>query len=465
MRYNTITPIKRDEDYSPDEQLAYGYGRLINEPAPSYPINEYRVLPDPKVHEWRTPKGKSQKAWKKVLADGDIKMTPYARGIASEEHFTVTKNHLRNHFPVHIWIKNECPDVLKNVFTKSLETRWQQTYDLRDFANLPQINIDFDLDGEIAKARNNAMSTVVSDQFSGFDLLTSMAELPETLELLVKIFRAAKNPLKGIQDLLKRYQRAHGPRDKISLAHSDFLNEWLQYRYAIMPLYHSIKDALETLDGLTYKYKTDRARESIQLPGFPKTKPEQDCVIHAITGEVTVRAVGKSAYLDPDLRLSDLLTINPFVTAWELLPLSFVWGWFINVGEWLFSQTATLRDLASQRSFCVSTKVDIEKTVTLAKTWKEGDIRIPDFKEIAIWGDCPPGKPLTWVDDVSYNTSSSEFKYDTLRLYTEKSYKRELFVPGDVELQFQPNLNWKRWLDAYALSFNLVLKDLKLSKR
>lgn len=91
--------------------------------------------------------------------------------------------------------------------------------------------------------------------------------------------------------------------------------------------------------------------------------------------------------------------------------------------------------------------------------WIDGEISEPPapFND---WGSCD-GRDLTYTDTVRYDTLKVDEQMHLLSKTVEKSYHREIFVPTDVELQFNPYLNWKRWMDAYALTFNLALKGLK----
>lgn len=464
MRYKTITPLHRDENFIPvpPSSNIWSYHGQINHAAPEYPIGEERVIPNFPIERWRTPKVKHHKSWKKVKDEGIIKMTPYSVGFRSKEEYIIEREHWRNNFTRDYLVENRCPTVAEWYPTTSLETRWLQKYDLRDFSGLPVVSNNFDLADEIAKVKNECKSSVVSSQFHNLDVLTSVAELPKTLDLLVTVFQRARHPLEGIASLLKRYRKAHGNKDRISTLHKDFLSEWMQYRYGIMPLVYTIKDVLEILDGMKYEFRTDKDKGRVILPAWPSALPNEDCLIQAISGDVTIRAVGKSSYLNPNLRLSDQLTINPFYTAWELIPLSFVIDWFVNVGDWLLAETAGMRDLASQRSFCISTKINIEETITLKKRWIDGGISEPPAP-FNHWGSCD-GRDLTYTDTVRYDTLKVDEQMHLLSKTVEKSYVREIFVPADVELQFNPHLNWKRWMDAYALTFNRALKGLRKLK-
>ena len=138
--------------------------------------------------------------------------------------------------------------------------------------------------------------------------------------------------------------------------------------------------------------------------------------------------------------------MNPFVTAWELVPYSFVIDWFINVGDWLQYQTATLASHASQRVACLSVKKDIISTtfVISKHSWS-----VTKYS------------PYHGVVTQSLPTVERQQKYSRLQI---ESYERSLFTPQDIALGFDLNMTWKRWIDSFVLGqipLNKALRSLK----
>lgn len=112
-------------------------------------------------------------------------------------------------------------------------------------------------------------------------------------------------------------------------------NLWLQYRYGIMPLVYTVQDGLEVLKNLsneiTYidEKKKQREIESRSILGVD------------VTEQVTHRVFLKRR-IDPSQSLSNEFSINPFVTAWELVTLSFVVDWVLNVGNVISALTTPI---------------------------------------------------------------------------------------------------------------------------
>lgn len=144
----------------------------------------------------------------------------------------------------------------------------------------------------------------------------------------------------------------------------------------------------------------------------------------------------------------DQIGLNPFVTAWELVPFSFVVDWFANIGDWVLAQTSSITDGSQQRVFCESTKLEsVEQTFLFAnlefsakKTYN--DVRV---------GDVVAGPIPVYVDKVV-----CEHKIE--------SYSRNIFTPRDVQLQLDVFLNWKRMLDAWVLGQKPIIKGLRSLK-
>lgn len=236
----------------------------------------------------------------------------------------------------------------------------------------------------------------------------------------------------------------------------------MEYRYAIMPLVYSVRDIAELFSNINDVFKTDRSRDRI-LPEPVPTTSARSFISHETTGEVVVKVIGKSKFSSPDLRLSQLITANPFLTAWELIPFSFVIDWFINVGDWLFSQTSTYIDIAEQRAFCVSTRTKLKTTtylnLTVPTVTGKYDAEI-DWNVNRCYSDGPP-IVNSWHQSDHIDLLQNSFIREKLYEKVEDSYRRDLFSPQDVELSFDPSMNWKRWLDSFALTIKPTINALK----
>lgn len=232
-----------------------------------------------------------------------------------------------------------------------------------------------------------------------FDITTELAELPDTVRMIYDALR------KGLMFYLecKNRDRAIRRRYKDKPPESvldEIASIWLTFRYGIQPIAYSVSDALDYLDLSGVLYRTVRKRED---PAFTLDLPHGASLL--MTPSVEVRYFGKG-------RLSASTTqglgFNPITTAWELVPLSFVVDWFLNVGDLLGA-------LAPSASFDQSVHTESVR-------WKQ---ELPIlFKEQVL---------LTSVD-----------------LYTRKQIHSPV---GRIGLTVDPFINMKRSLDSLALSW------------
>lgn len=193
------------------------------------------------------------------------------------------------------------------------------------------------------------------------DLLTALAEAPETVKSIyqgcktaIRMYGEAKkkefrlrNKIKRIKDRnVHNVMQAERDTKEILDAISDV---WLNYRYNIMPTVLTIEDVLKTLDesGSTFH----RWREGSTLSRKGIVDPPAGWSVSTPDLEYTFRCFIKRKILGQTHDFWSLSSTNLFVTAWELVPASFIVDWFIQVGDFLaslatpnysFSEGATL---------------------------------------------------------------------------------------------------------------------------
>lgn len=219
---------------------------------------------------------------------------------------------------------------------------------------------------------------------------------------------------------------------------------WLLYRYGIMPLVYTAQDLMKVLEGKQSQYQTHRQRRIIKdrvvdiggwnaalAPGLPYIPYKVKCK-YTLTERVTLKTcfTGSS--------LSRKWGVNPAVTAWELTRLSFVVDWFIQVGDFI---QALAPSFADQTACVYSRKV-----------------------EATIWTVLDQDNPFSWVaepgDILSYKPKVVGISGQV------ESYHRVVIDPtSHITIPTEVKLNWKRQVDAFALTWPLLKTALTNIKK
>lgn len=210
---------------------------------------------------------------------------------------------------------------------------------------------------------------------ASLDVLTSMAEMPEAIksviaglktvvtllkdvkrgEFLIKNkFGAKKRDLNlnfhrdikrlklGLKDpnlsaarksaLQKRMDALNAKHSRSMLSIADefasaLADLWLNFRYNIMPNVYLAQDVYDALEKYRIEYVTSRGffAEDVMID-IPHMEPFplQIKTSAVIRRNFSAESAGQGA---------GVISNDLFVTAWELVPLSFVIDWFINIGD------------------------------------------------------------------------------------------------------------------------------------
>lgn len=402
----------------------------------------------------------------KIKKSGEIKMTPYQRGWTKVELPLLTLSRELNHYlycgvAIHEWANPEgtkwylfAADVKREVVNCPYDIHLDYNGLLEMFSGIYYDKID--IDSEIDSAVQKCMAGVVSELNSTYDLLTELAEFSSTLELLVSYLDKIRHPLKNYRDAVKKLKKSKLPEVEI---HNAAASLWMQYRYGIMPIVMSVKDIIKTMDTMLGVYRTVRKKEQV-LGSKPKSLPDDRMVLQDnMSGVVTVRAVGKGRYsVDAGLRLVDLIKFNWITTAWELVPYSFVIDWFLNVGDVLDAQFGGLFSLLQEKKFCYSIKSEFRIETTLYD-YDDTRVEIPPVID-GHW----KGTPSEFIISKSWPALSYGRLHRSnhvCRVETRRTYIRKTFTPDDISLNFNPDMNWKRWVDAYVLTLGNTRNQLR----
>lgn len=281
---------------------------------------------------------------------------------------------------------------------------WKR-YDV-DGLYLPPTDPGFEALDQVLKAlaapRDSGLITgaIAAANSGTFDLLTELGEMKETIGYIFGLLRSI------VELAVKIRKTAFGISKQPGKAATTIADElsslWMQFRYAVMPITYSIDDALETLASLAGEYQSFRQGQS-------KTHEIRLSNGWSCTDLVTIDRVFVKYRYDLSAKFRGM-KMNPFATAWELTPLSFVVDWALNIGDMLSALWTPSEVIDS--GFQYSRQV---RETTLMLTH-------PTF------------------------TGNLELKIGF--------YEANPFTPIDhIGLNFDLNLTWKRWLDALSLSW------------
>lgn len=254
-------------------------------------------------------------------------------------------------------------------------------------------------------------SLVAESNAGAIDLYTSLAEAKETVSWIFSLLRDAISQYRRTRRHITSLMRGKRTTENAAGLQSEVNNRWLEYRYAVTPLAYQIEDALQYLQSFFTPYQTFR-------DGRAKTINIETTDWVSTPFKVVDRCFVKHKYRAGvwDHNLGTSLA----VTAWETIPLSFVIDWFLNIGD-LLSALSTPSSVA-QRAAQYSRQIPLGTEIVFRHKHYEG-------ASVVFTGGY-------------YNA----IPFDPL-----------LRVGVNIEL----NMTWMRWLDAFALSWNMLRSNVK----
>jgi len=118
--------------------------------------------------------------------------------------------------------------------------------------------------------------------------------------------------------------------------------QWLQFLYGIMPLILSVKDNIDLLSNSLRGNSLLITASCTTKVKFRESPLELDGLRRSWHCDGLWKVAYKAAVRSPAIDFLDRAgLINPLTIAWELVPYSFVLDWFIPVGSFLTSLSAT----------------------------------------------------------------------------------------------------------------------------
>lgn len=407
-------------------------------------------------------KGERHGDFKSARESGAIKMTPLHVGQESSKSFIVS--YARRAATFTRWYGACYPGPTCNYDTGILAatTDWTEQWDLSRWSNQTGLDkpVEYhkrdDLDAAIQAAIISTQNAAVADFKSGYDLLTELGEGKQTLAFFSETFSRFGNIVSKFHQKIggtkAEFKAASGMTPKALLRASNsylksFGNLWMTYRYAIMPLVYSARDIHEVWQAIGTLYKTSRSSEVINLNTFDPYQVGGRATVFNSSGSVIVRTTVKGGFTKEGIqtRLMQDIGVNPLVTAWELIPFSFVVDWFVGIGDFLAAHTGL--DLTAQRKICTSVKRDYVEQIWLRNNLPDSLIK-------------------SWPNTICGNQQVDiSLQRDVCGLLFERkvrTYERKLYDSPAVDIALNNSwMNWKRWADTSVLSYNSARKGVK----
>lgn len=343
----------------------------------------------------------------------------------------------------------------------TLEQKWCTWKDVTHLFSGSTYNTNYFKSSDISGAISDITADLAVKSRVSYDLLTEIAEAREIPGLVTGVSRDLFSILKALRGRfsISDLRRMSHLRQIDLLKHPNnafkrFGDQWMRYRYGIMPLVYSYRDIVKTLHR--GKNVTNRCRRVVQPTSYGITlpSPSTSYLWTTYVGEIVLSGTLFQHFdMDSVSQISGI-GFNPLVTAWELIPYSFVIDWFVNVGDYIAASTSTSFQQRCQA--CISQHSNYTK-----QTWAHypnQDLTVYSSNRLpSVWYGSTPPSPQPRV--ISRPEESQLFIEETT-----SEYMRWLVDVNVAQLRWNPSLNWRRWTDAAAMANNLLkglIKSLK----
>lgn len=377
---------------------------------------QFDVDPEMVLHRHRSPREYGD-SFERIRKSGVVKFTNYENeSVGKRDWYLEGTSNSRTTTIYHDGYRVD--DSTRTVYRSSWDWIRANWVDISDVSSTDEINL--------AKMQSEA----VAKALEAYDALTDLAE--------------AKSSIVGITRILRKLTRILlSYKKRLAKGDLDPTKAWLEYRYGIMPLVLSAKDLIDALDSAKYRFRKGKIVRTQTTVSRRGSKPEQvygyyfrDSRVERTVSVHWKVKYGSSQHFNGVNK--DFIRFNWATTAWELVTLSFVIDWFVNVGEFILAHTQKPKD--AELHFCYSVR-EKGTTAVVATQWIGGD-------SVEVQNYLNPG--------MSYSNSSNQWITGVVHENFTNSYVRRVFTPSDVQLTFEVSLNNYRMLDALALAVNAL---------
>jgi len=306
----------------------------------------------------------------------------------------------------------------------------------------------------------SVQNELLAEASTSYDALTDLAEIrdiPGTVTQITKDLTEILSTLKGrhTRDVLRR---ARSIRPKDLLKHPNkmlrrFGGEWMNYRYGIMPLVYSYRDIMKLMSQGKGTWTRKHRIVSPQATGQTLPSSGSTYRVADVNGKVVVRGEVFQWFTSSEISRLSSVGMNPLVTAWELIPYSFVFDWFVDIGGYIAAATSS--NWAQTKFACLSRRDSYTETVSVHLPNRDKTITIVNKTPTNWLGANPPATP-----NVIISNPAGDYP---LYMKTVETYRRWNISFTPVTPVWNPSLNWRRLIDgAYLVLSNLgsLLKRL-----
>lgn len=278
------------------------------------------------------------------------------------------------------------------------------------------------------------------------EVVVDLAEAGSTITMLkaVKSLRGsmvdfAKDVIWSVNSNKANAKGTSKHRQKVA---AEAAGRWLEYRYGWTPLAHTVFDAADNLvkkvheEPFVLKSRTHYGRER---SFYHRSGSATIGDLITMTGKASASyrmelGLRFSPPVSPLQRIANWTSLNPALIAWELVPLSFVADWFVNVGDYL-------RDFENNWLYGTNF-LGGYRTVTARETRSANFFR-----------GSPRPSPLYWpngeLKDLFYGSQDAFSGFGQWDVLTRTKVTQ---LPRAAEFKFSVNLNAKRVADSIALT-------------
>lgn len=177
--------------------------------------------------------------------------------------------------------------------------------------------------------------STVSKVTSGinYSLLGQMALASLNAEFDVLTFVAEAKEIPGIfSGAIRKFLTTVARKPRATISRKDLSGVWLEYNFAVQPLITDLQQIAELIAGST----APQNGSSMASTSFSTTETEvinyRDSVYIGRYELVTTASVKARAYCRSKIK-KQTITIDPFITGWELVKLSWLVDYVLSIGN------------------------------------------------------------------------------------------------------------------------------------